>query len=57
MFENMAENLINYTFNAIAYETNEIMRRLTLVTITFLPLTFLTGYFVRICLSIIKLKD
>jgi len=45
LFENVAENLINYTFNVIAYETNEVMRRLTLATITFLPLTLITGYF------------
>ncbi|KAG9051960.1 hypothetical protein FS842_010763, partial [Serendipita sp. 407] len=45
MFENISENLINYTFNAIAYETNNTMRTLTLATIVFLPLTFLSGYF------------
>ncbi|KAI0042584.1 hypothetical protein FA95DRAFT_1610076 [Auriscalpium vulgare] len=45
MFADMAENLINYTFNMASYEMNEVMRRLTLATITFLPLTLLTGYF------------
>ncbi|OCH92983.1 hypothetical protein OBBRIDRAFT_790708 [Obba rivulosa] len=45
MFAGSSENLINYTFNMVTYETNEVMRRLTLVTIICLPLTFLTGYF------------
>lgn len=45
MFANVAENLINYTFNMTSYEMNEVMRRLTLATIIFLPLTLLTGYF------------
>ncbi|KIJ20331.1 hypothetical protein PAXINDRAFT_127039 [Paxillus involutus ATCC 200175] len=45
MFAGIAENLINYTFNVKSYEMNEVMRRLTLATIIFLPLTLLTGYF------------
>ncbi|KAF8273845.1 hypothetical protein EI94DRAFT_1563103 [Lactarius quietus] len=45
MYTAMAENLINYTFNMASYEMNEVMRRLTLCTIVFLPLTLLTGYF------------
>ncbi|KAI0066622.1 hypothetical protein BV25DRAFT_1912674 [Artomyces pyxidatus] len=45
MFADMAENLINYTFNMASYDMNEVMRRLTLATIIFLPLTLLTGYF------------
>lgn len=45
MFEGISENLINYTFNVIAYETNNTMRTLTLVTIICLPMTLLTGYF------------
>jgi Mg2+ and Co2+ transporter CorA len=45
MFTGIAENLINYTFNMASYEMNEVMRRLTLATIIFLPLTLLTGYF------------
>ncbi|CAA7264908.1 unnamed protein product [Cyclocybe aegerita] len=45
MFAGIAENLIDYAFNVAAYEANEVMRRLTLVTIIFLPLGVLTGYF------------
>ncbi|KAJ3865714.1 magnesium transporter [Lentinula novae-zelandiae] len=45
MFAGITENLINYTFNMSSYEMNEVMRRLTLATIVFLPLTLLTGYF------------
>lgn len=59
MFAGIGENLINYTFNVCpcssprlaltddtqmaSYEMNEVMRRLTLATIIFLPLTLLTG--------------
>lgn len=45
MFAGISENLINFTFNMSSYEMNEVMRRLTLATIIFLPLTLLTGYF------------
>ena len=45
MFSSIAENLINYTFNLVSYETNQVMRGLTVATVIFFPLTFLTGYF------------
>ncbi|EMD39334.1 hypothetical protein CERSUDRAFT_112973 [Gelatoporia subvermispora B] len=45
MFAGICDNLVNYTFNMMSYEMNEVMRRLTLATIIFLPLGLLTGYF------------
>ncbi|KAG8690469.1 hypothetical protein FRC11_011415 [Ceratobasidium sp. 423] len=45
MFTSIAENLITYTFNIVSYETNQVMRGLTIATVIFFPLTFLTGYF------------
>ncbi|KAF6748378.1 hypothetical protein DFP72DRAFT_1015290 [Ephemerocybe angulata] len=45
MFAATTENLINYAFNIASYDMNVVMNRLTLVTIIFLPLTLLTGYF------------
>ncbi|KAJ6489812.1 hypothetical protein C8R45DRAFT_991866 [Mycena sanguinolenta] len=41
----IGQNLVDYTFNMTSYDMNEIMRRLMLVTVIFLPLTLLTGYF------------
>ncbi|KAJ6529715.1 hypothetical protein B0H19DRAFT_1384865 [Mycena capillaripes] len=41
----IGQNLVDYTFNMPSYEMNEVMRRLTLVSIVFLPLTLLAGYF------------
>lgn len=39
------ENLIQLMFNTISTDTNEAMKKLSLVTVIFLPLSFWTGYY------------
>ncbi|KAG8992422.1 hypothetical protein FRB94_011612 [Tulasnella sp. JGI-2019a] len=45
MFGTVTENLIAYTFNQVSYDMNTTVRTLTIMTVIFFPLTFLTGYF------------
>ncbi|KAJ8102172.1 hypothetical protein POJ06DRAFT_248999 [Lipomyces tetrasporus] len=45
LMRHTTENMINLIFNTMSVQENSAMHQLTLVTIVFLPLTFLTGFF------------
>ncbi|KAI5478327.1 RecQ family helicase MusN, partial [Pseudohyphozyma bogoriensis] len=45
LFSSLAENLIAYTFNNLSYSSNSYMMALSVLSVIFLPLTFLSGYF------------
>lgn len=45
MFGTVTENLIGYTFNTVSYQMNTTVEVLTIMTVIFFPLSFLTGYF------------
>lgn len=45
LFADLTENLISFTFNDLSYSTNSYARALSVLSVIFLPLTFLTGFF------------
>ncbi|CDZ98009.1 Mg2 transporter protein, CorA-like/Zinc transport protein ZntB [Phaffia rhodozyma] len=45
MFSNMATSIVDFIFNTMSFSSNESMKWLTFISIIFLPLGFLTGYF------------
>lgn len=45
MMRNTCQGMINLIFNTITIQSNDSVRILSLVTVIFLPLTFLTGYY------------
>ncbi|WVR03019.1 hypothetical protein IAU60_000008 [Kwoniella sp. DSM 27419] len=44
-FVSTCEHLTDYVFNVLSFQTNESMERLSIVTVLFLPLTFIASYF------------
>lgn len=45
LFSSLAENLIAYNFNVLSYSSNSYMMALSVLSVIFLPITFLASYF------------
>jgi len=45
LFMGMTQQLEDYIFNLLSFSSNETMKSLTYITIVFLPLSFIAGYF------------
>ncbi|GAA5911884.1 hypothetical protein JCM6882_005230 [Rhodosporidiobolus microsporus] len=45
LFGDLSENLIAYTFNNLSYSSNAYMQALSVISLVFLPATFLSSYF------------
>ncbi|TYJ51817.1 hypothetical protein B9479_007593 [Cryptococcus floricola] len=44
-FVSTCDHLTDYVFNVLSFQTNASMERLSIVTVVFLPLTFIASYF------------
>ncbi|BEJ14529.1 hypothetical protein CspHIS471_0402960 [Cutaneotrichosporon sp. HIS471] len=44
-FVGTCDHLTDYVFNVLSFQTNNSMERLSIVTVIFLPLTFISSYF------------
>ncbi|GAA5980874.1 hypothetical protein JCM11641_004751 [Rhodosporidiobolus odoratus] len=45
LFGDLSENLIAFTFNQMSYSSNAYMQALSVISLVFLPATFLSSYF------------
>ncbi|KAM0789443.1 hypothetical protein ACM66B_000266 [Microbotryomycetes sp. NB124-2] len=45
LFSDLAENLISFTLNGMSHASNAYLQGLSVLSVVFLPLTFLSGYF------------
>ncbi|GAA5902122.1 hypothetical protein JCM5296_006609 [Sporobolomyces johnsonii] len=45
LFSDLSENLLSYVFNSMSYASNSYMQALSVVSVVFMPATFLSSYF------------